>query len=56
MGKENTMFNNWNLENKQKARKKGVCKNFNNGAFAFDNLGEGNLYYNHQNPNTKVIY
>lgn len=56
MGKENKMFNILNLENKQKGREKGMCKNFNNGAFAFDNLGEGNLYYSHQNPNTKVVY
>jgi hypothetical protein len=46
MEKENTMFNNLNLENKQKGGEKGVCKNLSNGVFTFDNLGEGNLYYN----------
>ncbi len=56
MEKENTMFNNLNLENKQKGGEKGVCKNLSNGVFTFDNLGEGNSYYSHQNPNTKVVY
>jgi hypothetical protein len=40
MGKENKMFNNLNFENKQKGGEKGMCKNFNNGTFQFDNLGK----------------